>query len=98
VSAADPPAQPPCRCGSHGERITVYSTPGGLGGGELRGGGSGWLAGWLPNFERLVLGRMDSYDSEQRLILKGFSRSTVLLSLSLSLSSVVVVLVLVFSK
>ena len=28
------------------------------------------------NFERLVLGCMDSYDSDQRLILQGFSRST----------------------
>ena len=30
----------------------------------------------LQNFERLVLGCMDSYDSDQRLILQGFSRST----------------------
>ena len=37
----------------------------------------GWSgAGWLPNFRRLVLGRMDSYDSDQRLILQGISRST----------------------
>ena len=28
------------------------------------------------NFEGLVLGCMDSYDSDQRLILQGFSRST----------------------
>ena len=28
------------------------------------------------NFRRLVLGCMDSYDSDQRLILQGFSRST----------------------
>ena len=31
----------------------------------------------LPNFRGLVLGCMDSYDSEERLILQGFSRSTV---------------------
>ena len=31
---------------------------------------------FLANFERLVLGCMDSYDSDQRLILQGFSRST----------------------
>ena len=37
-------------------------------------GGSG--AGWLPNFGGLVLGCMDSYDSDQRLILQGFLRST----------------------
>ena len=35
-----------------------------------------FLAGWLPNFERLVLGCMDSYDSEKRRILQRFSRST----------------------
>ena len=29
-----------------------------------------------PNFEGLVLGCMDSYDSDQRLILKGIERST----------------------
>ena len=36
----------------------------------------GWEAGWLPNFRRLVLGCMDSYDSEKRRILQGLSRST----------------------
>ena len=41
---------------------------------DPRGGQSG--AGWLPNFGGLVLGCMDSYDSDQRLILQGFSRST----------------------
>ena len=30
----------------------------------------------LPNFRGLVLGCMDSYDSEQRLILQGFSRKS----------------------
>ena len=30
----------------------------------------------LPNFERLVLGCMDSYDSEKSRILQRFSRST----------------------
>ena len=30
----------------------------------------------LSNFERLVLGCIDSYDSDQRLILQHFSRST----------------------
>ena len=34
--------------------IVVYSTPGGVS-----------EAGWLPNFRGLVLGCMDSYDSEQ---------------------------------
>ena len=37
------------------------------------------LKNWMKspqNFERLVLGCMDSYDSDQRLILQGFSRST----------------------
>ena len=33
-------------------------------------------AGWLPNFRGVVLGCMDSYDSEKRRILQGFSRST----------------------
>ena len=33
-------------------------------------------AGWLPNFRGLVLACMDSYDSEKRRILQGFSRST----------------------
>ena len=33
-------------------------------------------AGWLPNFRWVVLGCMDSYDSEKRRILQGFSRST----------------------
>ena len=40
----------------------------------------GWLAGWqqagTPNFGGLVLGCMDSYDSETRLILQHFSRPT----------------------
>ena len=31
----------------------------------------------LPNFERLVLGCMDSYDSESRRVFQHFSRSTV---------------------
>ena len=31
---------------------------------------------FLANFERLVLGCLDNYDSDQRLILQGFSRST----------------------
>ena len=30
----------------------------------------------IPNFERLVLGCIDSYDSNQILIFSGFSRST----------------------
>ena len=30
----------------------------------------------VSNFERLVLGCIDSYDSDQRLILQHFSRST----------------------
>ena len=33
-------------------------------------------AGWLPNFRGLILGCMDSYASEKRRILQGFSRST----------------------
>ena len=44
--------------------MAVYST---LGGSE---------AGWLPNFERLVIGCMDGYDGEKRRILQHFSRST----------------------
>ena len=44
--------------------MAVYST---LGGSE---------AGWLPNFERLVLGCMESYDSEKGRTLQHFSRST----------------------
>ena len=45
--------------------IVVYSTPGGVS-----------EAGWLPNFRGLVLGCMDSYDSEQRRIFLHFSKST----------------------
>ena len=40
---------------------------------DPRGGSE---AGWLPNFRGVVLGCMDSYDSEKRRILQGFSRST----------------------
>ena len=45
--------------------MAVYSTLGGVS-----------EAGWSPNFERLVLGCMDSYDSEKRCILQHFSKST----------------------
>ena len=44
--------------------MAVYSTPGGS------------EAGWLPIFRGVVLGCMDSYDSEKRRILQRFSRST----------------------
>ena len=50
---------------------------------RLRGGPRGLveravgrLAGEAADFRRLVLGCMDSYDSDQRLILQGFSKST----------------------
>ena len=40
-------------------------------------GVGGWSeAGWLPNFEKLVLACMDSYDSESRRFFHHFSRST----------------------
>ena len=41
----------------------------------LRRGLKKWMKS-PQNFERLVLGFMNSYDSDQRLILQGFSRST----------------------
>ena len=35
-----------------------------------------WILSFSPNLERLVLRCIDSYDSESRLILKHFSRTT----------------------